>query len=100
MKALAITCIAAGLLNVDVLSAAPARAEAIDLAKIKCAEILSTSQDEIVSTLAWLDAYYKNEDDPMIVDPDKFAENARKLQEFCASNPNVRVMNANEQLFR
>src|SRR5215475_6257316 len=98
MRALVITCIAAGFLTVDGLSAA--RAETIDLAKIKCADFLATSQDEVVSTLAWLDAYYKNEDDPLIVDPDKFAENARKLQEFCASNPSVRVINANERLFR
>jgi acid stress chaperone HdeB len=50
--------------------------------------------------LAWLDAYYKGDDDPLIVDTDKFEENAKKLEEYCVANPSVGVMNASEKLFR
>jgi len=99
MKALTVTCIAAGLLTGDLLLATPALAETIDLSRIKCAEFLKTSKEEISYTLAWLDAYYKDDDEPLIVDSDKFEANARKLADYCAANPSVGVMSASGTLF-
>ena len=99
MKPLTVTCIAAGLLTGDLLPAARAAAESIDLSRIKCSEFLTTSKEEISYTLAWLDAYYKDDDEPLIVDSDKFEANARKLEEFCTANPGVGVMSASERLF-
>jgi acid stress chaperone HdeB len=97
MKSMTVTCIAAGLLAGNLLPAA--RAETIDLARIKCAEFLTTSKEEITYTLAWLDAYHKEDDDPLIVDSDKVQADAKKLEDFCAANPNVGVMSASEKLF-
>jgi acid stress chaperone HdeB len=96
MRTLTLACMAAGLVTGNL----GAPAETIDLAKIKCEEFLATSKAEIGYTLAWLDAYYKSDDDPLIVDTDKFEENAKKLEEFCVANPSVGVMNASEKLFR
>jgi acid stress chaperone HdeB len=100
MKALAVACVAAGLLTSDLMVGAGAHAETIDLARIKCDELLATSKADIGYALAWLDAYYKNDDDPLIVDTDKFEADAKKLEEFCTANPGVGVMNASEKLFR
>ena len=100
MRTLTVACIAAGLVTGDLIAVAGAPAETIDLAKIKCEEFLATSQAKIGYTLAWLDAYYKSDDDPLIVDTDKFEENAKKLEEFCTANPSVGLMNASEKLFR
>jgi len=97
MKSLTVTCIAAGVLAGGLR--AHTSADTIDLSRIKCAEFLTTSKEEITHTLAWLDAYYKEEDDPLIVDSDKVEANARKLEEFCAANPSVGVMSASEKLF-
>jgi acid stress chaperone HdeB len=100
MRTLTLACMAAGLVAGNLVDVAGAPAETINLAKIKCEEFLATSKAEIGYTLAWLDAYYKSDDDPLIVDTDKFEENAKKLEEFCAANPSVGVMNASEKLFR
>lgn len=100
MRTLTVACMAAGVLTGDLAIVAGAPAETIDLARIKCEEFLATSKADIGYTLAWLDAYYKGDDDPLIVDTDKFEENAKKLEEFCVANPNVGIMNASEKLFR
>ena len=79
--------------------AAPAAAEKIDLSTIKCSDFLTKDKDEIGYILAWLDAYYKDEDDPAIIDTDKFVANAKKLGEFCAAHPDTGIITAADELF-
>jgi acid stress chaperone HdeB len=49
--------------------------------------------------LAWLDAYYKEENDPPIIDTDKFVANAKKLAEYCVKNSSVGLITATDKLF-
>jgi acid stress chaperone HdeB len=95
MKILAMTFVAAGLLTgIGRLSA-----ETIDLSTIKCSDFVTTSKEEIGYAAAWLDAFYHTEEDePLIVDSDKVQASARKLADFCAANPDIRVMSASEKL--
>jgi acid stress chaperone HdeB len=96
MKALAIAFVTVGLLagHVAYLSA-----ETINLSTISCAEFLTTSKEGIGYAAASLDAFYHtDEDDPLIVDSDKLQADARRLAEFCAANPDVRLMSASEKL--
>lgn len=76
-----------------------AGAEALDLGMVKCKDFLASSKEDIGYTLAWLDGYYKDEDDPAIIDFDKLKENAGRLAEYCGSHPDVGVGTAAEQLF-
>ena len=49
--------------------------------------------------LAWMNAYYKGEDDPPIIDFDKMAQDGRKLGEKCAQNPTMGLMTVADSLF-
>jgi acid stress chaperone HdeB len=64
-----------------------------------CQEFLSTEKDEIRIILAWLDGYYKDEHDPVILDTDKLIANLKKLNEYCAANPTVGLITATDKLF-
>ncbi len=87
------------LVAAALLVALPAAATTIDLSTIKCKEFVESSKDEIGLILAWLDAYYKDEDDPPIIDTDKFVANAKKLGEYCGANPSVGLITATDKLF-
>lgn len=81
------------------LFATCATADVIDLSTQKCSEFLKSSKDDVGVTLAWLDGYYKDEDDPPVIDTDKFVENAKKLAAYCAANPTVGLITAADALF-
>ena len=76
-----------------------ASAVVIDLSTTTCKQFFEGSKEDIGYTLAWLDAYYKDEDDPPLIDTDKLVANAKKLGEYCAANPTIGVITAADQLF-
>jgi acid stress chaperone HdeB len=76
-----------------------ASAEQIDLSTWTCKKFQSADKDEIGIILAWLDAYYKDEDDPPIIDTDKFVANAKKLGEYCSAHPELGLITATDKLF-
>jgi acid stress chaperone HdeB len=80
--------------------AAPvAQAEQLDLNTVKCKAFLESSKEDIAYTLAWLDGYYKGEDDPAVIDFDKLKENGATLGTYCTQHPDVGVGTAAEELF-
>src|SRR5262249_25439339 len=71
----------------------------INLSTIRCAEFLTTSKEGIGYAAASLDAFHHtDEDDPLIVDSDKLRADAKRLADFCAANPELRLMSASEKL--
>jgi acid stress chaperone HdeB len=82
-----------------VVLAAPAGATVIDLSTMKCKEFMESSKDEIGIILTWLDAYYRDEDDPPVIDTDRFVENAKKLASSCAANPTIGLITTTDKLF-
>jgi acid stress chaperone HdeB len=76
-----------------------ARAAPIDLSTWTCKQFLATDGDEMKLTLAWLDAYYKGENDPPVIDTDKFVANAQKLGAYCGKNPSIGLITATDKLF-
>jgi acid stress chaperone HdeB len=76
-----------------------AQATVIDLSTMKCKEFLEGSKEDIGYTLAWLDAYYKGEDDPPVIDTDKFVANSKKLADYCVANPTLGLITATDKLF-
>jgi len=81
------------------LGLAPAQAEKLDLSTMTCKQFMGQSKDEIATILTWLDAYYKGEDDPPVIDTDKFVRNAGKLGGYCAQNPTIGLITATDKLF-
>jgi len=76
-----------------------AAAGILDLGTEKCKDFTALGKEQIATTIAWLDGYYKDEDDPAIIDFDKLMESAAKLSDYCAKNPEAVVGNAAEDLF-
>jgi len=78
----------------------PALADDIDLSTWTCQKFQSASKDDVGIILAWLDGYYKDEDDPPIIDTDQFVENAKKLGQYCAGHPDSGLITATDKLFK
>jgi acid stress chaperone HdeB len=74
--------------------AAPAHAQAVDLAATKCKEFLELRQDRIGSILMWLDGYYTADEDPVVVDFDRAKTKVEKLGAYCAQHPTLNVISA------
>ena len=64
---------------------APAKANEIDLSAWTCKQLQSASKDQVTLILAWLDGYYRAEDDPPMIDTDQLGANAKKLGDYCAA---------------
>jgi acid stress chaperone HdeB len=77
----------------------PSHAVVIDLSMMTCQEFLATNKDEIRIIWAWLDGYYKDEQDPPIIDTNTLADNLKKLDEYCAANPTIHLITATNKLF-
>ena len=87
------------LLTAAMLFAAPAAfADKLDLSTIKCKEFVSSGKDNIAVIITWLDGYYKEKDDPPIIDFDKFGKNAEKLGKYCGENPSDGLITAADQV--
>ena len=77
-----------------------ASGEQIDLSTWTCKKFQSADKEEIGIILAWLDAYYKDDDDPPIIDTEKFVANAKKLGAYCSENPTIGLITATDKLFK
>jgi acid stress chaperone HdeB len=78
------------------VAATPAKAEAFDLAAVKCKEFLELKQDRSGSILMWLDGYFTADEDPVVVDFDTAKTKAEKLNAYCAKHPTLNVITAAE----
>jgi len=81
-------------------AAAPARAADIDLSTWTCKQFQSAGKDDMGAILAWLDGYYKDEDDPPVIHTTRFVDNAKKLGEYCAAHPDIGLITATDKLFQ
>jgi acid stress chaperone HdeB len=79
---------------------APGYAEDIDLSTWTCHQFQAASKDDVGVILAWLDGYYKDEDDPPVINTDQFVANAKKLGEYCAAHPDIGLITATDKLFQ
>jgi acid stress chaperone HdeB len=77
----------------------PAVAEDIDLSTWTCKKFQSADKETIEIILTWLDGYYKDQDDPPIIETDAFVENAKKLGQYCAAHPDIGLITAADKLF-
>jgi acid stress chaperone HdeB len=78
----------------------PAAAEDIDLAAWSCNKFMNASKDDVGIILAWLDGYYKEENEPPLIDTDELVAKAKKLGEYCAAHPESNLIEATDKLFQ
>ena len=91
---------AATVLTAAILAgSAPAKANEIDLSTWTCKQFQSANRGEITLILAWLEGYYRAEDDPPVVDTDQLDANAKKLGTYCATHPDTKLIMAADTLF-
>jgi acid stress chaperone HdeB len=97
-----ITALTAAMLTAGAMASAsaPALADDIDLSTWTCKQFQSASKENIGVILAWLDGYYKDEDDPPVIDTTKFIDNAKKLGDYCAAHPDDGLITATDKLFQ
>lgn len=86
-------------LAILIASYGSAAADKWDLSTMTCQQFLKSDKDTISVILTWLDAYYKDDDAPPVIDTDKFAKNAEKLAVYCATNPQIGLITAADDLF-
>ena len=82
------------------LMCAPAMAEDIDLSAWTCKQFLSASKEDVGVILAWLDGYYKEEDEPPVIDTAALVVKAKQLGQYCAEHPDSDLISATDKLFQ
>jgi acid stress chaperone HdeB len=90
---------AAALALIILSSSLPAAANEIDLSILTCKQFEAASKEDVALILAWLDGYYRAEDDPPLIDTTQLTANAKKLGAYCAAHPDVTLINAADTLF-
>jgi acid stress chaperone HdeB len=91
----------AGLLAVSaVFAARPAVADDIDLSAWTCQHFMTASKEDVGVILAWLDGYYKEEDEPPVIDTEQLVGKAKRLGEYCAANPDSPLIDVTDKLFQ
>jgi acid stress chaperone HdeB len=95
----AAAALAAAIPPAVLLWGAPAGANEIDLSTWTCKQFQSAAKDEVTLILAWLDGYYRVEDDPPVISTDQMAANAKKLAGYCSAHPDSKLITAADTLF-
>jgi acid stress chaperone HdeB len=94
MRALGATLFAAIL-----FATSPATSQVLDLSTIKCKDFLASSKENIGIILTWMNAYYKDEDDPPVIDFAEMTKAGERLGAYCGQNPEIGLMTAADKLF-
>jgi acid stress chaperone HdeB len=76
-----------------------AAANEIDLFAWTCEQFQVANKDDVGIIVAWLNGYYRAEDDPPVIDKEQLAANAKKLGAYCATHPDVKLITAADTLF-
>jgi acid stress chaperone HdeB len=75
-------------------------ADDIDLTAWSCQKFMSASKEDVGVILAWLDGYYREEDEPPVINTEALVSKARKLGEYCAAHPDISLIDATDKLFQ
>jgi acid stress chaperone HdeB len=76
-----------------------ALAEDIDLSTWTCKSFVAADKETIGIILTWLDGYYKDQDDPPVIDTEQFVSDAKKLATHCGSHPDQGLITAADTVF-
>jgi acid stress chaperone HdeB len=82
------------------LCGSAAKSEDIDLSAWTCKQFMSASKEDVGVILAWLDGYYKEEDQPPVIDTNQLVAKAKKLGQYCAAHPDEDLISVTDKLFQ
>lgn len=71
---------------------APAAAETLDIATLKCSDIADSKPEEIGVVLAWIDGYLGGRADDTRFDLDRFSDDADAAAKACEDDPNAALL--------
>ena len=74
--------------------AAPAFATQVDMGAATCTDTKTWDANTAGSYLMWLDGYMSGKTGNTVLDTDGLAKLAQALDTFCASNPDVKLLDA------
>ena len=90
--------IVCAILAVCLITSFSASAKTIGLREMSCGEFQALSKDDLTYVMAFLDGYYRLEDDALIVDQDNSA--VRALADYSIANPTEGLIAAADSLLR
>ena len=76
-----------------------ASAQRFDLDLISCRELLATDRQNVTYLVVWLRGFRTEADEAMVLDLERLQADADKVTDFCAKNPDVKVLEAAQRLF-
>jgi acid stress chaperone HdeB len=85
-------------LAITLVSAGSASAQVVDMNTVTCSDFNGFKKDTTFAIVMWLDAYYRDEDDPPIIDFDKLGKKAARLAVYCSQNPTHALTTAAEPI--
>src|SRR6266852_8546878 len=80
------------------VSAGSASAQVVDMNTVTCNDFNGFKKDTTFAIVMWLDAYYRDEDDPPIIDFEKLGQKAGRLTVYCHQNPTHSLTTAAERI--
>lgn len=84
MKSLTLAAVAA--VTLGVASLAPAQAETVDVATLKCADLKDMKADDIAFVITWIDGYMGGKADDTRFDSDRLSSNVDAAVKACESD--------------
>jgi acid stress chaperone HdeB len=90
--------LAAASLALALISASPASTQVLDMNTVTCKDFTEFNKDTMFAVVMWLDAYYRDEDDPPVIDFGAMAKKAGRLGGYCATNPKHSLTTAAEPI--
>src|SRR5262249_28428891 len=87
-------------LAITLVSAGSASAQVVDMNTVTCSDFNGFKKDTTFAIVMWLDAYYRDEDDPPIIDFDKLGKKAARLAVYCSQNPTHALTTAAEPIMK
>jgi hypothetical protein len=76
------------------IAAAQAGPQKVDLGNITCKQFTMLPKDTVWTVTSWLDGYYTDDEDPVVVEIDKLKAKAEQLVAFCTENPKASLLAA------
>jgi len=85
------------MLSISSASAVAEEKTVVDMGKLTCAELTKLGFEDFAGVTMWLSGYYNSSVRNTVVDLDEFAGAAKKVKDFCQTNPRATVMSASER---
>ena len=72
--------------------------ETLDLSTLTCKDFLASSKDDMATILTWLHGYYRDKDDPPVIDFAKLKADEEKISQYCTENPTHALLTATDKV--